>query len=129
MENGVVMTESVLRTKSKEFAIDCVFLVKKLKERKTEYALINQFIRSSTSIGANIHEGKYAQGTKDLISKFEISLKECNETEYWLEIFYSTKAITKEEYDIYKNKCIEICRMLVASVKTLKTKLNVCKAN
>ena len=117
------MTESVLRTKSKEFAIECVLFVKKLKERNIEYALINQFLRSSTSIGANIHEGKYAQGTKDLISKFEISLKECNETEYWLEIFYLTNAITKEEYDIYKNKCTEICRMLVASVKTLKAKM------
>lgn len=118
------MTKSILRIKSKEFAIDSIFLVRKLKTRKVELPLINQYLRSATSIGANIHEGKYAQGTKDLISKFEIALKECNESEYWLEILFSTKCITEEEYNTYKNKCVEICRMLVSSVKTLKNKLD-----
>lgn len=117
------MSESVLRTKSKEFAKNTIFLTRKMKERKVEQTLINQLLRSGTSIGANIHEGRYAQGTKDLISKFEIALKECYESEYWLEILCSTNCITKKEYEDFKNECVEICRMLVASVKTLKSKL------
>ena len=80
------MTDSVLRDKSKEFAKSIVFLCRRLKQNNVETALINQLLRSGTSIGANVHEAQYAQGTKDFISKFEIALKECNESEYWLEL-------------------------------------------
>ena len=117
------MSESVLRTKSKDFAKNIIFLCRKMKERRVEQILINQLLRSGTSVGANIHEGQYAQGTKDLISKFEIALKECNESEYWLEILCSTNCITSNEYEMFKGECVEICRMLVASVKTLKAKV------
>ena len=74
------MTDSILRDKSKNFAKDIVFLCRKLKDNRVEGTLINQLLRSGTSVGANIHEAQYAQGTKDFISKFEIALKECNES-------------------------------------------------
>ena len=116
------MPDSVLRNKSKEFAKSIVFLCRKMKQNGVEGALINQLLRCGTSVGANIHEARYAQGTKDFISKFEIALKECNESEYWLELLYETNSISKTEFDDFQKKCIEIRRMLVSSVTTLKNK-------
>ena len=116
------MADSVLRAKSKEFAKDIVFLCRTLKNNGVESALINQLLRCGTSVGANVHEAQYAQGTKDFVSKFEIALKECNESEYWLEILYETDSITKAEFDNFQKICIELRRMLVSSVNTLKNK-------
>ena len=114
------MADSVLRTKSKEFAKDIVFLCRNLKHNGVESALINQLLRCGTSIGANVHEAQYAQGTKDFISKFEIALKECNESEYWLELLFETNSLTETDFKVFHNKCIELRRMLVSSVTTLK---------
>ena len=116
------MSNSVLREKSKEFAKDIVFLCRRLKQNSVESALLNQLLRCGTSVGANIHEAQYAQGTKDFISKLEIALKECNESEYWLELLYETNSLTEAEFKDFHNKCIELRRMLVSSVTTLKTK-------
>lgn len=118
------MAESVLRTKPKEFAKDIVFLCRALKQNGVESALRNQLLRCGTSVGANVHEAQYAQGTKDFISKFEIALKECNESEYWLELLYETNSITDLEFRTFQAKCIEIRRMLVSTVTTLKTNNN-----
>ena len=117
------MTDSALKNKSKEFAKDIVFLCRKLKQNGVEGALTNQLLRCGTSVGANIHEAQYAQGTKDFISKFEIALKECNESEYWLEILKDTNSITGEDFLEFQKTCIELRRMLVSSVTTLKKKL------
>ncbi len=117
------MADSVLRTKAKEFAKNVVFLCRKLKQNGVEGALLNQLLRSGTSVGANVHEAQYAQGTKDFISKLEIALKECNESEYWLELLYETNSISKTEFDEFQKKCIELRRMLVSSVTTLKQKV------
>ena len=116
------MSDSILRTKSKEFAKDMVFLCRKLKQNGVESALINQLLRCGTSVGANVHEARYAQGTKDFISKFEIALKECNESEYWLELLFETNSLAESEFKDFHNKCIEIRRMIVSSVTTLKNK-------
>ena len=116
------MSDSVLRTKSKEFARNIVFLCRKMKQNGVEGALINQLLRSGTSVGANIHEAQYAQGTKDFISKLEIALKECNESEYWLELLYETNSIAKADFDDFQKICVELRRMLVSSVTTLKNK-------
>ena len=70
------MSESVLREKAKEFAKNIVFLTREIKSNNKESVLTNQLLRSGTSIGANIHEAQYAQGTADFISKLEIALKE-----------------------------------------------------
>ena len=114
------MTDSILRTKSKEFAKDIVFLCRRLKECRVEAALVNQLLRCGTSIGANVHEAKYAQGTKDFISKLEIALKECNETEFWFELLYETNSIKLEEFEDFQKRYINLRRMLVSSVMTLK---------
>ena len=116
------MASSILRIKSKDFARNIVFLCRRLKQNGVEGALINQLLRCGTSIGANIHEAQYAQGTKDFISKFEIALKECNESEYWLELLYETTSISKAEFHDFQKRCVELRRMLVSSVTTLKTK-------
>ena len=116
------MADSVLRTKSKDFAKDIVLLCRKLKQNNVEGALINQLLRCGTSVGANVHEAQYAQGAKDFISKLEIALKECNESEYWLELLYETNSLAESEFKDFRNKCIELRRMLVSSVTTLKTK-------
>ncbi len=116
------MADSILRDRSKAFAKDIVFLCRKLKENRIESALINQLLRSGTSVGANVHEAQYAQGTKDFISKFEIALKECNESEYWLELLFETDSISKDDFKAFQNNCIELRRMLVSSVTTLKNK-------
>ncbi len=118
------MKESVLRNTAKNYAKNVVYVCRKMKSLKVESVLINQFLRCSTSIGANIHEGQYAHGTKDLISKFEIALKECYESEYWLELLYETNCFDQKEYKNLKEDCVAICRMLVSSVKTLKSKLD-----
>ena len=116
------MSESILRTKSKEFARDIIFLCRKLKQNGVEGTLINQLLRSGTSVGANIHEAQYAQGKKDFVSKFEIALKECNESTYWLDLLYETDSITTAEFDVFQKRCVELRRMLVSSVTTLKNK-------
>ena len=80
----MIVSESILRNKSKEFAKQIVYMCRDIKANARESVLTNQLLRSGTSIGANIHEAQYAQGKKDFISKLEIAQKECFETEYWL---------------------------------------------
>ena len=84
--------------------------------------LINQLLHSGTSIGANIHEAQYAQGTKDFISKLEIAQKECYETEYWLELLYETGCLEETNYRSIQNDCGAIRRMLISSLNTIKSK-------
>ena len=116
------MADSVLRTKSKAFAKDIVFLCRTLKQNGVESALINQLLRCGTSVGANLHEAQYAQGTKDFISKLEIALKECNESEYWLELLHDTNSLSDDDFSCFQKNCINLRRMLVSSVTTLKQK-------
>ena len=114
------MSESVLRDKAKDFAKDIIFKVNEIKKTHKEYVLTDQLLRSGTSIGANIHEAQYAQGMADFISKLEIALKECYESEYWLELLYETDYLTEEEYKKLVNDCGTIRRMLIASCTTAK---------
>ena len=114
------MSESILREKSKEFAKEIVLLCREIRDKKNANILINQLLRSGTSIGANIYEAQYAQGTADFISKLEIALKECYETEYWLELLFQTGGIPEKKYKPPQNDCGSIRRMLIASCKTVK---------
>ena len=116
------MANSILRDKSKEFAKAIVFLCREMKENRKETVLINQLLRCATSIGANLHEAQYAQSTKDFISKIEIAQKECYETEYWLDLLYETNCMSEERYHSIQNDCGAIRRMLIASMKTMKSK-------
>lgn len=114
------MSESVLRVKSKEFAKKIVFTTKQIRENTKENVLTNQLLRSGTSIGANIHEAQYAQGVADFVSKLEIALKECFESEYWLELLFETGYLEEDMYKQLYNDCGKIRKMLIASCKTAK---------
>ena len=114
------MANSVMRDRAKEFAKKMIFLCRDMKADHKESVLINQLLRSSTSIGANIYEAQYAQSTKDFISKLEIAQKECYETEYWLELLFETGCIDEIAYKPIKNDCGAIRRMLISSLNTIK---------
>ena len=116
----IALADSILRDKAKEFAKAVVFLCRNMKANHKESVLINQLLRSATSIGANLHEAQYAQGTKDFISKLEIAQKECYETEYWLEIFVKSEILNRESVKDLYNKCGTIRRLLIASINTAR---------
>jgi len=116
------LADSVLRDKSKEFAKNIIFLCREMKAEIKEAPIINQMLRSGTSIGANIYEAHYAQSTKDFISKLEIAQKECYETEFWLDILFETGCMSQEKYNKMHNDCGAIRRMLIASLNTVKHK-------
>ncbi len=111
------MNESPLIIKSKEFALNVIKVCKELRNVKCESALINQFLRSGTSIGANIREAFYAHGKADFVAKLQIALKECSENEYWIELLIESGYYNDKEL---LNKCIEIKRILIASINTAK---------
>ena len=113
------MKENKLAELSVEFSVDVINLVKHLKSNH-ESIISNQFGRSGTSIGANIHEAQYAQGKKDFVSKLEIALKEASETGYWLELLFRTKYIDEQTFKTLSSKCTSIRVMLIASCKTAK---------
>ena len=113
------MSESKLRTQSMNFAVSIINLVRKLKDKR-ESIISNQIGRSGTSIGANIREAQYANGKADFIAKLQISLKEANETGYWLELLYKTNYITEEEYKNLETACASLRIMLISSINTAK---------
>ena len=118
------MAKSVMLEKAKDFAVEIVELCKTIKNEKRESVLTNQLLRSATSIGANIHESKYAQSPADFVSKMQIALKECYESEYWLELLYRTSYIEESTYKSVINDCGAIRRMLISSIKTAKKNSN-----
>ena len=117
------MKENKLVELSMDFSVDIINLVKHLKANH-EAIIFNQIGRSGTSIGANIHEAQYAQGTKDFISKFEIALKEASEPGYWLELLYKTKYIDEQTFKALSSKCTSLRVMLITTCKTAKENSN-----
>ena len=113
--------DSILEQKSFQFAVRIVNLCKHLSNTKKEYILSKQLLRSGTSIGANISEARQAQSKADFISKLSIALKETTETKYWIRLMAATEYLTEQEYSSIYSDCIELEKMLVASVKTSKT--------
>ena len=116
------MSNNILVDYSMDFS---VFIVNICDSIKGKSALTNQLLRSGTSIGANIHEANYAQSKADFVHKLQIALKECYESEYWLELFARTNMISQETYAKAKNDCGKIRRMLISSINTTKEKYNV----
>ena len=111
------MAENKLADLSTEFAIRILNLTGGIKGH---YSLSNQLERSGTSIGANIREAKYAHSKADFIAKLQISLKECYETEYWIEIAQKSNIIPEDISKSLLHDCGSIRRMLIASVNTAK---------
>ena len=111
------MSNSILLDKSKEFALEVIRLCNEIKANKKESILTNQLVRSGTSVGANIREAFYAHGKADFIARLHIALKECAESEYWLELLMEggyTDNRTVLEY------CVEVKKILIASINTAK---------
>lgn len=111
------MNESPLMTKSKAFALDVIMICKELRLAKCESALINQFLRAGTSIGANVREAFYAHGKADFIAKLQIALKECSESEYWIELLIES-GYCKDKMIL--ERCTEIKKILISSINTAK---------
>jgi len=114
------MKDSELRNRAKTFALHIIAVCDNLDSRKGRSVIINQIMRSATSIGANIHEASYASSKADFINKFHIALKECVETEYWLEIMLGSNIISQENATALLQECGIIRRMLVKSINTAK---------
>ena len=110
------------KNKLREDAIELAISVSDMcDEIKGCSVYVNQLLRASSSIGANIHEAKYAQSKADFVHKMEISLKECSETEYWLELIYRKGKIDEGIYKPLKSIAGSIRRRLIASITTAKS--------
>lgn len=115
------MSKNILIDLSMDFSVKIVETCDKIPGKS---ALTNQLLRSGTSIGANIHEANYAQSKADFVHKLQIALKECFESEYWLELFFKTRLISSEIYSELKNDCGKIRRILISSINTTKENNN-----
>ena len=111
------MTNNIIVDLSMDFSVAIVNLCDSIKGKS---AIVNQILCSGTSIGANIHEANYASSRADFIAKMQIALKECYETEYWLELFVKTAIISEEVYKKLKNDCGKIRKLLISSINTAK---------
>ena len=111
------MGSKTIKELAVELTVDVTAVCDEIKSRRV---FINQLLRACSSIGANAHEARYAQSRADFISKLEIALKECYETEYWLEILSKTNTIDVSTYKRLNDKCGCIRRKLIASITTAK---------
>ena len=112
------MENKTIKELAVELTVEITAICDEIKGRSV---FVNQLLRSCSSIGANSHEARYAQSTADFINKLEIALKECYETEYWLEILYQVNAFNENIYKSLINKCGTIRRKLIASITTAKS--------
>ena len=115
------MRDSEIRSKSKAFALHVISVCDDIDTRKGRGVLVNQIVRSATSIGANAHEANYAASRADFINKLHIALKECIETEYWIEILEGANSISQTTAKDLLQECGVIHRMLSKSLTTAKT--------
>ncbi|MBQ4509562.1 MAG: four helix bundle protein [Clostridia bacterium] len=117
------MKDSILREKTKNIAVKILKICDEIDTKKGKGVLINQIVKSSTSIGANVNEANYASSRADFINKLHIALKECYETEYWLEILKELDCVSKEKLDEIMQECGTVRRILVKSINTAKENL------
>ena len=108
-----------LAEQSLDFAVEIVRLCDNIERHAV---LKNQLIRFATSIGANIHEGVYASSGADFIAKYQLSLKECHETEYWMQVLMRVGIVPAEFITPLLHRCGNIRAMLIASLNTAKKK-------
>ena len=111
------MSKNYLLIYSEQLATDIELMSQSLKASSNT---LFQIRKSSSSVYANIREANYGQSKADMLSKFEIALKECSETEGWLQLLFNTKGIDETTYKNHRNLCGRIRRMLIASCETLK---------
>ena len=114
------MRENPLIEKSIAFAVQIINLHRYLVKDRKESVISKQIVRSGTSIGANINEANYGQSKADFVSKLHIALKEAAETEYWLRLLSASAYISQEMGDSLLRDCLELKRLLIASLNTAK---------
>ena len=115
-------TENIIVVKSKAFALRSIKLYKYLIEEEREYVLSKQFLRSATSIGANVREAIRGQSDADFGAKMNIALKEASETEYWLELMQESEYISFDEGEVMLAYCRELLRILISYGNSKKKK-------
>ena len=123
------MKKSILKDKSKAFALRVIRLYNFLCKEKNECVLSKQMLRSGTSIGANIAEAFYGQSEADFMSKLSIAQKENSETLYWLELLHESDYLKHNEYDSVYGDAEELMKLLTSSIKTVKGKITAKKLN
>ena len=111
------MSKNYLLIYSEQLATDIELMCQSIKAPSNT---LFQIRKSSSSVYANIREANYGQSKSDMLSKFEIALKECSETEGWLQLLFNTNGIDEDTYKKHRNTCGRIRRMLISSCKTLK---------
>ena len=99
-------------------------MYKFLTDKKKEFILSKQLLRSGTSIGANIHEGLQGQSKKDFVAKLGISLKEASETEYWLLLLKETGYIDEKAFNSIHLDCVELLKLLTSIIKTSRQNMD-----
>ena len=114
------MKENILIDKSIAFAARIIKLHQHLIREKKDVVIAKQIVRSGTSIGANINEANYGNSIADFISKMHIALKETAETEYWLKLLIISEFVSNELGESMLKDCMEIKRMIIASINTAK---------
>ncbi len=124
LKGGDFMYNNILVEKSVAFAVRIIKLNQYLTANKKEYVISKQIVRSGTSIGANINEANYGQSKADFVSKLQIALKETAETEYWLRLLELSEYISEESAKSLLNDCLEIKKILIASINTAKESTN-----
>ncbi|MBL7788923.1 MAG: four helix bundle protein [Chitinophagales bacterium] len=114
--------KNILLDKSKSLALQVIKHCRNISEEKKEYILTRQLMKSGTSIGANIREAKYAESKNDFIHKYKISLKEANETEYWLELLFESELMNEEVFNELHKLNTELLKLLTSSIKTISNR-------
>ena len=114
--------QSIFKSKSFDFAVRIIKWYKFLKKNYSEYELSQQLLRCGTAVGALIREAEHGESRKDFLHKLNISLKEANECVYWLDLLHATDYINKRMYESIMKDAVELLKMLISSVKTIKSK-------
>lgn len=120
MRNAELGMRNIVLDKSKAFALRIIKLYKYLCDEKREYVLSKQLLRSGTSVGANIREAQRGQSKPDFYTKLNISLKEADESAYWLELLHESGYLTEEQFHSLIADCNEIIALLVSITKKQK---------
>lgn len=116
------MKESILANKAMDFAVKIVELHKELVGHKKEREIAGQIKRSGTAIGALLCEAKFAESAADFVHKMKIALKECHETDYWLNLLHKTNYIDNKQFEEFEQLNVELRKMLISSINTVTNK-------
>jgi len=120
----MIMRENIILNKSKALALRIIRMYKYLCDEKKEFVLSKQVLRSGTSIGANVREANRSQSKKEFVAKLNISLKEADETIYWLELLHESDYLDDDTFNSIYTDTEELVKLLVSIIKTTKANLN-----